>query len=131
MLENSSQNVSLLNNILWTQSGYDINVHPDSEVGISSDYNDLYYTGAGAIGLWEGVSFTALDNWYYELGLDAHSMDIDSQFKNPAGLDGVIGFSDVPVGSPTILDDSTARPASPSPATGPPSTPAATTASML
>jgi len=32
------------NNILWSQVGYDINVDPTSQVGFSSDYNDLYTT---------------------------------------------------------------------------------------
>ncbi len=106
VLENSSQSISLLNNILWTQNGYDINVDPSSEIGLSSDYNDLYFTGAGAIGLWEGVSFKALDDWYYELGLDGRSIDVDPKFINPAGPDGLLGFSNQTVGSPIILDDS-------------------------
>ncbi len=106
VLENSAQNISLLNNILWTQNGYDLNVHPDSEVGLSSDYNDLYFTAAGHIGLWEGLAFTALDDWHYELGLDAHSLDVDPKFINPAGPDGLLGFSNQAKGSPIILDDS-------------------------
>ena len=56
-IADTSQYVSLRNNILWTQNGYDLNVNPDSEVGISSDFNDLYATGNGAIGLWEGLLF--------------------------------------------------------------------------
>ena len=106
VLENSSENISLRNNILWTQNGYDLNVNPDSEVGISSDFNDLYSTAAGDIGLWEGLAFTALDDWFYELGLDAHSLDVDPKFINPAGPDGLLGFNDQVKGSPIILDDS-------------------------
>ena len=106
VLENSSENISLLNNILWTQNGYDLNVHPDSEVGLSSDFNDLYFTAAGHIGLWEGLAFTALDDWFYELGLDTHSLDVDPKFINPAGPDGLLGFNDQVKGSPIILDDS-------------------------
>ena len=41
-----------------------------------------------------------------KLGLDAHSLDVDPKFVNPAGPDGLLGFSDQAVGSPTILDDS-------------------------
>ncbi len=57
-LEGSNSQTVLSNNILWTQAGYDINVAPQSEVGFQSDYNDLYTTGTGALGLWEGQAFT-------------------------------------------------------------------------
>ena len=43
---NHDTNVSLSNNILWTQNGFDIKVDATSEVGFESDYNDLYTTGA-------------------------------------------------------------------------------------
>ena len=92
-VDDFSNNVQLLNNILWAQSGYAITVAPDSEVGFQSDYNDLYSTGAGQIGLWEGQSFSNLAEWYYEVGLDQHSIDSNPQFIDPAGPDGVIGYS--------------------------------------
>ena len=107
-IDGGSSGVQLLNNILWAQSGYDISVAPDSEVGLQSDYNDLYTTGTGQIGLWEGRSFADLADWYYELGLDPHSLTSDPQFVNPAGPDGVLGYSAAPVGSPQIIDSSSA-----------------------
>ena len=53
-----SGNVQLRNNILWVQSGYDIIVPADSEVGFQSDYNALVTTGSGKLGQWEGRDFT-------------------------------------------------------------------------
>ena len=103
-VDTRSTDVQLSNNILWAKSGYDISVAPDSEVGFQSDYNDLYTTGTGAIGLWEGQSFSNLADWYYALGLDQHSISSDPQFVSPAAADGVPGFSTEPVGTPQIID---------------------------
>ena len=88
----------LQNNILWTQGGYDINVAPTGEAGLQSDYNDLYATGNGAIGLWEGQTFNSLASWILELNLDQHSISANPQFVNAAGPDGVLGFSAAPAG---------------------------------
>ncbi len=82
----------LQNNILWTQAGYDMNVAPTGEAGLQSDYNDLYATGNGAIGLWEGQAFNSLASWILELNLDQHSISANPQFVNAAGPDGVLGF---------------------------------------
>ena len=46
-----------MNNILWTQAGYDIKVDPTGEAGLQSDYNDLYATGTGSVGLWEDQTY--------------------------------------------------------------------------
>ena len=91
-VQDGSQNVDLENNILWVQAGYDINVAPDSEVGFSSDYNDLYTTNTGQIALWEGQSFTNLADWFYEVGFDGHSITANPQFIDPAGTDGILGL---------------------------------------
>ena len=107
-VDSGSNNVQLLNNILWAQSGYDILVAPDSEVGFQSDYNDLYTTGMGQIGWWEGQSFSSVADWYYELGLDGHSITSEPQFVDPAGPDGIMGYSAAPVGSPQVIDTSSA-----------------------
>ena len=84
-LFNHSHDNVLRNNILWTQAGYDINVDSTSEVGFQSDYNDLYTTNSGFIGLWEGKSFSTLANWILELDLDHNSLSADPQFVSPAG----------------------------------------------
>ena len=96
----------LLNNILWAQAGYDIAVAADSEIGFQSDYNDLYTTGSGNLGSWEGHTISSLVDWFYELGLDGHSITTNPQFVNPTGPDGVAGFSTAAVGPPVVIDDS-------------------------
>ncbi len=57
---NATQNVNLLNNIIWTQAGYDINVSNDSQQGFSSNYNLLETTGTGDIGYWQ-TAFAGCD----------------------------------------------------------------------
>ncbi len=127
-VDSSSSSVSLENNILWAQSGYDINVTPDSEVGFHSDYNDLYTTATGRIGLWEGQSFAALDDWAYDVGLDYHSTVANPMFIDPPApttlWDSVTSPSAQPISSMTA-----ARQASTSRATGRPRQPEDLTAS--
>ena len=92
------KNVTLMNNILWAQAGYDIKVDPTSEVGFQSDYNDLYTTGTGSVGSWEGQTYATLNSWILELNLDHHSLSVDPQFVAPAGADGVLGYTAAPAG---------------------------------
>src|SRR5439155_7492024 len=96
--------VRLRNNILWTEAGYDLIVPASSEVGFQSDYNDLYVTGTGKLGRWEGRDFTSRADWFYELSLDQHSISADPLFVNPAGSDGILGY-DATTGSDRGLDD--------------------------
>ena len=78
----ASNNVSLLNNILWTDSGYDLYVATDSQVGFSSDYNNLFTTNPGdpattpgtAALVWWQKSFTDLFDWQAESGYNVHSI---------------------------------------------------------
>lgn len=88
-----SPNIHLKDNILWAQSGYDIIVPSDSEVGFTSDYNDLVTTGTGKLGQWEGRDFITQSDWFYELGFDAHSQAAIPLFVNPAGADGILGYN--------------------------------------
>ena len=65
-IQSSASSLSLENNILWVQAGYDLYITPDSEQGFFSDYNDLYSTATGKLGSWEGRDFTgptALADW--------------------------------------------------------------------
>ena len=52
--------IQVENNILWTSGGYDVTLDPTSENGFKSDYNDLYVTGTGKIGLWENIAQATL-----------------------------------------------------------------------
>ena len=91
-IEGNSQYVQLRNNILWVEKGYDISVANDSQVGFQSDYNLLYTTGSGKLGLWEGQDFTTQVDWFYELGFDGHSQTTDPLFVDFDGADNVLGF---------------------------------------
>ncbi|MGA2254402.1 MAG: right-handed parallel beta-helix repeat-containing protein, partial [Thermoguttaceae bacterium] len=101
-------NVTLNNNILWTQTGYDIYVDATGEVGFQSDYNDLYTTGSGKLGSWQGQTFLTQQAWYYQIGQDQHSLSVDPQFVDPAGPDGILGFSTDAIGAAQIIDDGSA-----------------------
>ncbi len=96
-----SKNVHVLNNILWTVSGYDLYVAADSEQGFSSDYDDLYTTGTGKIAYWQG-DFTTLRDFSFDVGQDAHSISTDPLFVNPAAGDFHLqnGSSAVAAGDP-------------------------------
>ncbi len=91
-VQQSSSNVTLRNNILWVQAGYDLYVTPDSQVGFNSDYNLLYTVGAGKLGYWEGRDYLSRGDWFYELGLDAHSITDNPLLASPAGADGALGY---------------------------------------
>ena len=86
-----SLNVSLLNNIIWAQSGYDIFVSDDSQNGFQSAYNILETSGRALVGHFQ-FDFDNLRDWQFEAGLDTHSESADPKFVNPAGADGVLGF---------------------------------------
>ena len=80
-------------NIIWTQSGRDLVVADSQVFAFSSNYNDLYVTGTGIVGNLGGQDFASLAAWNAEFALDANSISADPLFVNPAGADGVLGFS--------------------------------------
>ena len=49
LIDNASSSVALQNNIIWSESGYDIYVAADSQQGFASDYNDLFASGTGMV----------------------------------------------------------------------------------
>ena len=93
-VEDSSENTSLKNNIIWAESGYDISVATDSQVGFVSEYNNLFVSGGGRIAWWQ-KDFTDLFDWQVETGYDTHSIGYTSleptldnpQFANLGGDD--------------------------------------------
>ena len=89
--------IELRNNILVTPQGYAINVAADSELGLQSDYNDLFITGTGRFARWEDHDFLTRADWFYELGLDGHSITADPQFLDAAHANFAVALS-----SPTI-----------------------------
>ena len=99
LVQSSSQNVTLRNNILWVLAGYDLNVAADSQVGFNSDYNDLFTTVTGKVAHWQGTDFATQADWFYRVGQDPHSFSADPQFVNPPGADGILGYSQAPLGA--------------------------------
>ena len=51
-LTNSAHNVTIVSNIIWTDTGYDIYVDNNSQSGFWSDYNTLFTSGTGKIVYW-------------------------------------------------------------------------------
>ena len=91
-LQNQSTNVQLRNNIIWVQAGYDISVATNSQVGFASDFNILYTTGTGQVGLWQGVARPTLIAWRNADFTDQDSLALNPDFVNPVGADGFLGY---------------------------------------
>ncbi|HAM70036.1 MAG TPA: hypothetical protein DCM86_00140, partial [Verrucomicrobiales bacterium] len=87
---NASDNIHLRNNIVWTQKGYGIYIDNDSQIDFTSNFNDLYATGSGKVGYWQGDRAT-LSAWQFSNFRDGDSLSADPLFVNPAGADGVVG----------------------------------------
>ncbi len=73
LLRGHATNIALRDNILWADSGYDLYVNTDSQVGFTSDYNNLYTTGSGKLVWWQ-KDFTDLFDWQAEAAYDTHSI---------------------------------------------------------
>ncbi|MFN7333087.1 MAG: right-handed parallel beta-helix repeat-containing protein, partial [bacterium] len=65
-VSNASREVELLNNIFWTEDGYNIFVANDSTVGFFSDYNVLHTSGNGKIGFWT-KDFNDILDWQEDI----------------------------------------------------------------
>lgn len=91
----SSQNVSLKNNILWTGGlgHFAISVANTAQRGFASDYNLIYFTESASMGLWQNT-FNSLSDWRYELGFDLHSISTDPLFVDRDGADNILGYQD-------------------------------------
>ncbi len=85
----------LRNNILWVDAGYDLYVASDSQVGFNSDYNLLYKTGAGQVGLWQGVANGSLFSWQGATQLDQNSLAQDPLFVDRDGADNILGYGGI------------------------------------
>ena len=77
----------------------------DSQTGFASDFNVLFASGTGKIGLWQGIARPTLAAWRSADFTDQHSLAQNPQFVNPAGSDTVMGYSAAPVGSAQIIDN--------------------------
>lgn len=104
-VEAKSQYVGVRNNIFWVGTGAAFAVSDDSQHEFQSDYNLFHVTPNGAYGFWQGRSYGSLDDWYYELGLDGHSITGDPRFVDPDGADNVLGFSHEGLAPAVLIDD--------------------------
>ena len=50
-------------------------------------------TSTGQVGNWQNVAYAHWADWYRTLGFDAHGFSADPHFNNPAGADGLLGYS--------------------------------------
>jgi hypothetical protein len=91
-VQSMARNIHLRNNILWVQGGYDLSVAADSQAGFTSDYNLLYTTGTGQVGLWQGVPRPNLLSWRSADFTDQNSLAQDPLFINPTGAGGFLGY---------------------------------------
>ena len=85
-------NAFFANNIFHVAQGYALNVAPDSGTGFTSDHNDYSLSGTGKLGRWEDHDFTSRTDWFFELGMDAHSIAVDPQFIDIDGPDNILGY---------------------------------------
>ncbi len=87
---NAADNLHLRNNIIWTAAGYGIFIANDSQFDFTSNFNDLYATGTGRIGFWQGDRNT-LTAWQFSNFRDGDSLSADPKFVTTTGLDGITG----------------------------------------
>jgi hypothetical protein len=91
---NATYPVTIENNILWVEAGYDLHILTSNQTGFISDYNILYHTGAQAgVGTWNGSVESTLAAWQTASSMDSHSSEANPLFVDPAGADAVLGYS--------------------------------------
>jgi hypothetical protein len=96
-VQGRASSVTLHNNLLDVQAGYDVYVTDDSHTGFNSDYN-LLHKGLDPnahVGFWNGTTQDGLTDWQTATTQDAHSGNADPQFIDIAGADHVLGFAQV------------------------------------
>jgi parallel beta-helix repeat protein len=79
--------LTLRDNIFWATSGADINISAQAQPAVTSDYNDLYFSSSGVLGISNGVSYFTLLDWTNATGFDVDSISADPLFVNIAGND--------------------------------------------
>jgi parallel beta-helix repeat protein len=84
--------LELRNNIVWAAGGVGLSIANDSQVGLASDFNLLFSSGAGILGNWLGFNQTTLQQWQLATGKDVNSLSNDPLFVDFDGGDDVLGF---------------------------------------
>ena len=103
-ISQESYDIELRNNVLWADSGVALSVAADSQFGFRSDYNLLRLPPAPPSAAGRTATSVRAD-WYWETGQDGHSLQADPRLVNPAGPDGLLGFSRAPLGPAVIIDN--------------------------
>ena len=104
-VQGSSNFTDIRNNILHVTTGSDIFVDATSQNNFSSDYNILFFEGAGTLANWDGFIFSDRADWFYELGFDGNSQTTNPLLADMDGADDILGFSTTPTDVATIIDD--------------------------
>ena len=87
--------VTLRNNVLWVQAGYDLSVASDAQRGFASDYNLLVTSGSGQGRLsGRGCSRPTLAAWQNTAFTDDNSLAQDPLFVDRYGADNQLGYVD-------------------------------------
>jgi parallel beta-helix repeat protein len=72
--------LQLRNNIIWATIGYGVIVPSNSQGGFTSDYNLLYATGTGKVGMWQDVARSTLGDWQSATFTDQNSLSQNPLF---------------------------------------------------
>lgn len=83
----NTNDVEVRDNIFWVTSGLDISVGSAAEQNVAINFNDLYATGSGQVGQWNGVNYSTLATWQTGSGMDGSSISADPLFVNAAAAD--------------------------------------------
>ena len=73
-VQGRSTNVEVRGNVIWSETGYDLYVANDSQVGFYSDYNDLHASGTGKVAYWTKDFTDILDLQADVAAIDLHSI---------------------------------------------------------
>lgn len=76
-----SQNITLRNNIIWSEGDAAVSIRADAQAGFTSDYNVLRATNGAVIGRW-GATGLGLGSWRLRSGGDTYSLSADPRFAD-------------------------------------------------
>jgi len=105
LVQGGAKNIQIYGNILRVEDAVGLDVADNSQVSFKSDYNIFELLGSSVLARWSGVDFDNRTDWVFEVGRDEHSLVTDPLFVNPAGADGVLGYSAVLEGDFGADDD--------------------------
>jgi Malectin domain/Right handed beta helix region/Periplasmic copper-binding protein (NosD) len=103
-LVNQANNIELIDNIIWADSGYGIYVANDSQTGFWSDYNTLFADGTGKIVYWT-KDFVDILDWQDDVAqFDLHSDGVTVVNPRWAQPHFGMGFDGVTTARPLVAD---------------------------